>query len=144
MSFDMNKSLGFILNRTALASKNAFNQKIKDYEISPEQWSVIYRVVETPGISQKVVSDSTYKDQGNLTRMIDKLVKNGFLTKKQNSKNRREIQLFPTNKSIDLSKTVAKHSTQHNNNMLNSFSNEEKEQLFSLLNKVYDNLNTKD
>ena len=144
MSFDMNKSLGFILNRTALASKNAFNQKIKDYEISPEQWSVIYRVVEAPGISQKVVSDSTYKDQGNLTRMIDKLVKNGFLTKKQNSKNRREIQLFPTNKSIDLSKTVAKHSTQHNNNMLNSFSNEEKEQLFNLLNKVYDNLNKKD
>ena len=87
MSFDMDKSLGFILNRTALASKNAFNQKIKDYEISPEQWSVIYRVVEAPGISQKVVSDSTYKDQGNLTRMIDKLVKNGFLTKKQNSKN---------------------------------------------------------
>ena len=144
MSFNMNKSLGFILNRTALASKNAFNQKIKDYEISPEQWSVIYRVVEAPGISQKIVSDSTYKDQGNLTRMIDKLVKNGFLTKKQNSKNRREIQLFPTNKSIDLSKTVAKHSTQHNNNMLNSFSKEEKEQLFSLLNKVYDNLNKKD
>lgn len=144
MSFDMNKSLGFILNRTALASKNAFNQKIKDYEISPEQWSVIYRVVEAPGISQKVVSDSTYKDQGNLTRMIDKLVKNGFLTKKQNSKNRREIQLFPTNKCIDLSKTVAKYSTQHNKNMLNNFSKEEKEQLFSLLNKVYDNLNKKD
>lgn len=144
MSFDMNKSLGFILNRTALASKSAFNQKIKDYEISPEQWSVIYRVVETPGISQKVVSDSTYKDQGNLTRMIDKLVKNGFLTKKQNSENRREIQLFPTTKSVDLSKTIAKHSTEHNQNMLNNFSKEEKEQLFSLLNKVYENLNKKD
>jgi len=38
MNFDMNKSLGFILNRNVLVSKNAFNQEIKDYEISPEQW----------------------------------------------------------------------------------------------------------
>lgn len=140
----MNKSLGFILNRTAYASKNAFNQRIKDYDISPEQWSVIYRVIEEPGISQKLVSDSTYKDQGNLTRMIDKLVKNNFLIKQQNSINRREIELFPTKKAVDLSNSIIEHSTQHNKKMLDTFSKEEKEQLFTLLNKIYDNINKKD
>lgn len=140
----MNKSLGFILNRTAYASKNAFNQRIKDYDISPEQWSVVYRVIEEPGISQKLVSDSTYKDQGNLTRMIDKLVKNDFLIKQQNSINRREIELFPTKKAVDLSNSIIEHSTQHNKKMLDTFSNEEKEQLFTLLNKIYDNINKKD
>ena len=144
MNFDMNKSLGFILNRTALASKNAFNQEIKDYEISPEQWSVVYRVIKEPGISQKLVSDSTYKNQGNLTRMIDKLEKSDFFFFLQNSENRREIQLFPTKKAIDLSKPIIEHSTQHNNNMLDTFSTSEKEQLFNLLNKVYNNLNKKD
>lgn len=144
MNFDMNKSLGFILNRTAYASKNAFNQRIKDYDISPEQWSVVYRVIEEPGISQKLVSDSTYKDQGNLTRMIDKLVKNDFLIKQQNSINRREIELFPTKKAVDLSNSIIEHSTQHNKKMLDTFSNEEKEQLFTLLNKIYDNINKKD
>lgn len=140
----MNKSLGFILNRTAYASKNAFNQRIKDYDISPEQWSVVYRVIEEPGISQKLVSDSTYKDQGNLTRMIDKLVKNNFLIKQQNSINRREIELFPTKKAVDLSNSIIEHSTQHNKKMLDTFSKEEKEQLFTLLNKIYDNINKKD
>lgn len=140
----MNKSLGFILNRTAYASKNAFNQRIKDYDISPEQWSVVYRVIEEPGISQKLVSDSTYKDQGNLTRMIDKLVKNDFLIKQQNSINRREIELFPTKKAVDLSNSIIEHSTQHNKKMLDTFSKEEKEQLFTLLNKIYDNINKKD
>lgn len=140
----MNKSLGFILNRTAYASKNAFNQRIKDYDISPEQWSVIYRVIEEPGISQKLVSDSTYKDQGNLTRMIDKLVKNDFLIKQQNSINRREIELFPTKKAVVLSNSIIEHSTQHNKKMLDTFSKEEKEQLFTLLNKIYDNINKKD
>lgn len=144
MNFDMNKSLGFILNRTAYASKNAFNQRIKDYDISPEQWSVVYRVIEEPGISQKLVSDSTYKDQGNLTRMIDKLVKNNFLIKQQNSINRREIELFPTKKAVDLSNSIIEHSTQHNKKMLDTFSKEEKEQLFTLLNKIYDNINKKD
>lgn len=144
MKFDMNKSLGFILNRTAFASKNSFNQKIKGYKISPEQWSVIYKVIEVPGISQKIVSDSTYKDQGNLTRMIDTLVKNDFLIKEQNNTNRREIQLFPTNKAIDISESIIECSQQHNKNMLDDFSDSEKEQLFHLLNKVYDNLNKKD
>ena len=64
--------------------------------------------------------------------------------KKQNSENRREIQLFPTKKAIDLSKPIIEHSTQHNNNMLDTFSTSEKEQLFNLLNKVYNNLNKKD
>jgi len=72
--------------------------------------------------------------------MIDKLEKSDFLIKKQN----REIQLFPTKKSIDLSKPIIEHSTQLNNNMLDTFSTSEKEQLFNLLNKVYNNLNKKD
>jgi len=104
----MNKSLVFILNRNVLVSKNAFNQEIKDYEIFPEHGSVVYRVIKEPGVSQKLVSDFTYKNQGNLTRMIDKLEKSDFLIKKQN----REIQLFPTKKSIDLSKPIIEHSTQ--------------------------------
>lgn len=144
MNFDMNESLGFVLNRTALASKAAFGKEIKAYDISPEQWSVIYRVLETPGISQKAISDSTYKDQGNLTRMIDKLVKNDFLVKKHNEKNRREIQLFPAKKSIDLSKNIIAHSVKHNEKMLDNFTDSETKQLFSLLEKIHHNLNNKD
>ena len=78
MKFDMDNSLGFILNKTALLSKVNFNNYLKKYDISPEQWSLIFRVVERSGLTQKELSDSTYKDQVNITRSIDRLEQKGF------------------------------------------------------------------
>lgn len=140
MNFDMNSSLGFVLNRTAFSSKVSFNKKLKKYNISPEQWSVIYRIVENPGISQKELSDSTYKDQGNLTRMIDKLIDNGFIEKMIDENNRRSIKLFPANKAIEFSEEIIPLSILHNETLVDGFTSDECEILLNLLNKVYKNI----
>ncbi len=79
MQFDMNLSLGFILNRTSIQSKALFTQRIKQFDISPEQWSLVFRTVESKGLTQKELSDSTYKDQANITRSIDRLEKKSLL-----------------------------------------------------------------
>ncbi|MDD3500431.1 MAG: MarR family winged helix-turn-helix transcriptional regulator [Sulfurovum sp.] len=140
MQFNMDHSLGFVLNRTALASKNRFNQMIKAYGISPEQWSVLYRVVEQGGISQKVLADSTYKDQGNLTRMIDKLIEKGYIRREADADDRRAVKLFATEKSVALAEAVAPLSGSHNESMTIGFSHEEKATLIALLDRVYQNL----
>ncbi|MDM5270915.1 MarR family transcriptional regulator [Sulfurovum sp. zt1-1] len=140
MKFDMDRSLGFVLNRTAIASKNSFNQMIKNYGISPEQWSVIFRVVEQNGISQKELAYSTYKDQGNLTRMIDKLIQKGYINREADTDDRRAIKLFSTDKSVALVEEVIPMSSAHNANMTNGLSEEETTTLLELLNKVYENI----
>ncbi|HEO98881.1 MAG TPA: MarR family transcriptional regulator [Epsilonproteobacteria bacterium] len=140
MQFNMDHSLGFVLNRTALASKNSFNQMIKAYGISPEQWSVLFRVVEQSGISQKALADSTYKDQGNLTRMIDKLIEKGYIKREADADDRRAIKLYATERSVVLAEAVAPLSSRHNENMTAGFSYEEKATLIALLDKVYQNL----
>ncbi|MFK5976782.1 MAG: MarR family winged helix-turn-helix transcriptional regulator [Sulfurovum sp.] len=140
MNFDMDKSLGFILNRTSLASKTGFNQLIKDYGISPEQWSVIFRVVQHSGISQKELADSTYKNQGNLTRMIDKLVEKEYLKRALDKSDRRAIQLFATDKSIALVDEVVPLSNAFNQKLTDGFDESEKVKLIELLNRVYNNI----
>ena len=140
MQFDMDKSLGFILNRTALATKVGFNQLIKDHGISPEQWSVIFRVVEKSGISQRELADSTYKDQGNLTRMIDKLVEKGYLKRKIDEKDRRAVELLATDKSKSLVDEITPISDSYNEKLTISFNEDEKLKLVELLNRVYNNI----
>lgn len=140
MNFNMDQSLGFVLNKTAIASKNSFNQKIKSFGISAEQWSVIYRVYENDGISQIEVAKSTYKDQGNLTRMIDKLVQKELLLKKTDKKDRRSINLYMTEKSQDIVKKIIPLSQDHNNNLTKELGEDEKQLLIKLLDKVYTNL----
>ena len=140
MKFNMDESLGFVLNKTALASKASFNQLIKKYEISPEQWSVIFRVVQNDKIGQKELADSTYKDQGNLTRMIDKLVLKGYLSKKHNETDRRAVELVATEKSKSLVKEIIPISSLYNEQLTKDFSEDEKLKLLELLNRVYKNI----
>ncbi len=140
MDFNMNQSLGFILNRTAIASKNLFSQLIKHYKISPEQWSVIFRIVQNPGVNQKEVADSTYKDQGNLTRMIDKLVEKEYVERFVDEHDRRSLKLYPTQKSSQLVQKVIPLSSMHNQTLTKNLTYAESEKLLTLLNKVYQNI----
>ena len=140
MQFDMNLSLGFILNRTSIQSKALFTQRIKQFDISPEQWSLVFRTVESKGLTQKELSDSTYKDQANITRSIDRLEKKGLLKRVPNHNDRRIINIFPTEDAINLVDTIIPISSEFNSFLTKDFSEEEKQQLIKLLNKVYENL----
>lgn len=140
MYFDMDDSLGFIVNKTSLLLKAAFNRKIKGYGISPEQWSLIFRVVERSGLTQKELSDSTYKDQANITRSIDRLEQKGFLQRVANDSDRRIINIFPTKKAQELVDEIAPISTIFNQEMTEGFSSDEKKTLIELLKRVYINL----
>ncbi|MCT7557875.1 MarR family winged helix-turn-helix transcriptional regulator [Aliarcobacter butzleri] len=140
MQFDMDLSLGFILNRTSIQSKALFTQKIKEFDISPEQWSLVFRVVESNGLTQKELSDSTYKDQANITRSIDRLERKGLLKRVSNQMDRRIINIYPTEKAINLVEKIIPISSRFNNYLTENFTEEEKNQLIKLLNKVYENL----
>ena len=140
MQFDMNLSLGFILNRTSIQSKALFTQRIKQFDISPEQWSLVFRTVESKGLTQKELSDSTYKDQANITRSIDRLEKKSLLKRVPNHNDRRIINIFPTEDAINLVDTIIPISSEFNSLLTKDFSEEEKQQLIKLLNKVYENL----
>ena len=140
MQFDMNNSLGFILNKTALLSKAHFNLCIKEYGISPEQWSLVFRVVERSGLTQKELSESTYKDQANITRSIDRLEQKGLLKRVDNLQDRRSFQLLPTPKSLKLVEQIVPISRAYNAYLVQGFSEEEATTLIRLLNKMYINL----
>jgi len=140
MKFDMDNSLGFILNKTALLSKVNFNNYLKKYDISPEQWSLIFRVVERSGLTQKELSDSTYKDQANITRSIDRLEQKGFLKRIENPNDRRSFQLIPTQEALTLVEQIVPLSHAFNQRLTQGFSEEEAHTLIALLKKVHDNL----
>lgn len=140
MNFDMDSSFGYLIHRLAIANKNSFNKLIKPYGVSPEQWTVLFRVVEKNGITQKELSDSTYKDQGNLTRMIDKLVEKGYLLRESDDNDRRSVKLFATHSSKQLVEKIAPLSKLQNEKLSSGLSEDDKEKFIELLNKAYMNI----
>jgi len=140
MDYEQNISTADLINRLSIVNKNSFNKMIKRYGVSAEQWSVISKVVKHKGITQKQLSEMTYKDQGNLTRMIDKLVDRGYILRDADENDRRSVKLLATHSSKQLVEKVFSIEQEYNDKLLKGFSQEDKESFTELLNKSYLNL----
>ena len=81
---------------TAIARRLQKNFKQNGIEITVEQWSVLYHLWKTDGLSQQQLCDATYRDKPSITRLVDNLEKLQ-LVKRIASKNGRRInQVFLT------------------------------------------------
>lgn len=140
MEKDQNISASDLINRLSIANKNSFNKMIKRYGVSGDQWAVISNVVRGAGLTQKQLSEMTYKDQGNLTRMIDKLVERGYILRDADENDRRSVRLLPTHSSKQLVEKISSVEQEYGKKLLNGFSQEEEEMFTELLNKAYLNI----
>ncbi len=86
-------SLGFQVNMTANAMKNRFNDFLKPYSLTSQQYVIMKSVEENPDISPTQLAEITFKDKTTITRMIDTLVKNEMLIRVPKQGDRRAYQI---------------------------------------------------
>lgn len=85
--------LGITLNRTLL-------QHFRDNSIplTREQWSVLAVLWKREGCSQQVLANETYRDKPSITRLVDKMEKEGLVVRKPDKEDRRLNLIFLTPK----------------------------------------------
>ncbi len=140
MSFNMDESLGYIINRTLIKIKKEFIKRLKPYDLTPEQWTLLNCLGEQDGLTQTDLAEKTYKDQPNTARMLDKLEKKNLLRRADNPEDRRAFLIYLTEKGKKLRKRIIPITTQLNNDASFGFTQAESSQLIDLLNRVYENL----
>jgi len=140
MNFNMDESIGFIINRASLALKKEFSKRLSPYDLTPEQWSILNRLGEQDGLTQKDIAERTYKDQPNTTRILDKLEKKGLLQRVDNPDDRRAFLIFLTEKGKQLRENIIPISNQLNEDATVGLEKEEYRIAIRLLSKVYENL----
>lgn len=86
-------SLGFQVNMTANAMKNRFNDFLKPYSLTSEQYVIMKSVEENPDISPTQLAAITFKDKTTITRMINTLVTNDMLVRVPKHDDRRAYQI---------------------------------------------------
>lgn len=67
-------------------------------DITVDQWLVLKTISDYPEVTQKELAENVFKDQASITRIVDLLVKRGFISRKPNSDNRRSNQITLTKK----------------------------------------------
>lgn len=140
MRFPLDESLGFILNRTNTKLKKEFHRNLRIYDITPEQWGVLGRLWEKDGLTQRELSNRSFKDQPTTARILDKLEKKGLISRAANPEDRRTFLIHLSEQGWDLQAKLIPLAVATLHKALHGFNNEEVEQLRVWLNRIYENL----
>ncbi|THF75125.1 MarR family winged helix-turn-helix transcriptional regulator [Cohnella fermenti] len=85
----LDDSIGFLINRTGRRVSQLFALRLSPTGVTTEQWSVLARLCEEDGISQKDLAHRVGKDQTNVTRILDQLERKELIVRRVNPEDRR-------------------------------------------------------
>ncbi|MGC4379435.1 MarR family transcriptional regulator [Fictibacillus sp. Mic-4] len=98
----MDESLGFLIGLTYRKMIQLLFMRLKEFDITPEQWSILLRLSREDGINQKEISIRAAKDQPTTTRILDCLHKKELIEKRTSEKDRRAFLIYLTDKGRNL------------------------------------------
>ena len=103
-TYKRDNSPGYIIHRLdsllKLSLQRAFQSK--GFDFTAEQWGVLLRLYESEGIHQSDLGARAGKDRHNITRILNRLEKNGYVQRVSDRHDMRRINVFLTKKSRDL------------------------------------------
>jgi MarR family transcriptional regulator, transcriptional regulator for hemolysin len=88
--------VGMLISQTSRNLLRFLALQLKEYEVTPEQWSVLKSLGINDGVTQKELSQKTDKDQATLTRILDILERKLLIERRPNKEDRRSFLIHIT------------------------------------------------
>ncbi len=129
---------------TAVARRLQKNYRQAGLEITIEQWSVLYHLWKEDGLSQQELGIRTFRDKASITRLIDNLEKLALVTRVASKDDRRINLVYLTDAAKPLQQITYELANKTMNEALQNITKEEIEVVKNVLQRVYDNLTSKD
>jgi DNA-binding MarR family transcriptional regulator len=94
----LNDVIFYSIDKTIRTYRQFAQNELKKagFKITIDQWLVIKNILENPGITQNELAVKVFKDNASVTRIIDLLVKAGYLEREISSSDRRRTTLKVT------------------------------------------------
>ncbi|NDV26314.1 MarR family winged helix-turn-helix transcriptional regulator [Desulfovibrio sp. JC010] len=131
-------SFGFMNSQMARLHKAILAEKLKDLGITYGQIGFIMQATRYPGRSQDELSTVLSIDKAATARAVAKLIKEGFLYRKENPDNKRQKLVYPTGKALAVKEDLHRELMDSNRSMLSGLTKEEAEKFIELMVKVID------
>jgi DNA-binding MarR family transcriptional regulator len=137
------ESLGFWLYRSHTQVSAALRQTFQDagYDLTPEQWAVLYRLREEEGINQIQLSEKTFKDRHNITRILKQLDKRGYIEKRNNENDKRAYRIYLSPSGRSVYENIKPLVLQHRKRICKGFKAKDMLNIRKYLGQVIHNLN---
>ncbi|HEY2421610.1 MAG TPA: MarR family transcriptional regulator [Neobacillus sp.] len=123
--FIIDSSVGYLLNRTALKLNTLLTRRLNVYNVTPEQFVLLTRLMEEDGLSQKELALRSEKDPPGVTRILDSMVTKGLIKRENQENDRRTFSIFLTEKARAIYNELVVIEQQTMKDMLNGLTEEE-------------------
>lgn len=108
-------------------------------DITIDQWLVLNTIETFPHVSQLEIADRVFKDAASVTRIVDLLIRKGYLQRQSHPVDRRRFTLELTSPGKTLVKQVNKISEENRNIGLKGISEADLEHLKGTLTTIINN-----
>ena len=137
IALDISKKIILNVLYTQNVINDNFNDILKSYDISGEQYNVlrILRGQKGSPANMFVIQERMLARTSNTTRLVDKLLLKNLVTRNVCPENRRKIEVLITQKGLNVLNELDPKVIEHEEFFSNNLSSQESEQLNNLLEK---------
>ncbi len=140
------KTIFYTIERTIKQYKkyaqHQFDEKIGD--ITVDQALVLSFIEQRPDLSQSQIAALVFKDNASITRMIDLIIKKGYLKRAINHQDRRKFLLKLTPKARETLSQLRKIRTRNRATALSGISADQLSMVTTILEQLISNCQIKD
>lgn len=141
----LNKKVGATLVATGILSRvmaiQAFHER--GFEITPEQYLVLSILDDHGELYQRQISEITYKDRPNITRIINILEEHELVKRVEDVNKRKVFKIVVTPKGRDVRAKIKPTMIELREITTQNISKEELESCLATLGKMLDNMKEK-
>jgi DNA-binding MarR family transcriptional regulator len=109
----LDEHLGFWLRKLSNQVSEGFAKRVKKHDCSVAQWVVLRVLFDHDALPLKEVVARVGVDQGSLSRMVDRLLLRGLVSRRENPSDRREISISLTKEGRKLVPMLAREADEN-------------------------------
>jgi len=111
---------------------------LKPYDLTMQQYNVlrILRGQKGNPANLSTIQERMVDRSSNTTRLVDKLIKKGWVKRNVCAENRRKVEIFITSTGLEILQTLDPITEAHNETIVTALNQTELEQLNHLLNNL--------
>jgi DNA-binding MarR family transcriptional regulator len=132
--------LPYLLNRAGARIATAFGEEMRPLGASLQVWRVLAALREKEGRRMGDLSKTTSIEVSTLTRLVDKMEKDGLVERRRDAEDARAVALHVTAAGRRLTKRILPIAERYEAVALEGFTPAEAEVLRQALRRLYDNM----
>jgi DNA-binding MarR family transcriptional regulator len=134
--FVIEDSLGYLMNYVAKLFARAHATCLEQQGATIGQWAVLLFLWAKDGLTQTELSRHVAIDDATMVRTIDRMERDGLVRRVRNPHDRRQLNIFLTDKGRSLRDSLVPCALAVNTTALQDFTDTEQRQLSSFLRRI--------